>query len=59
MPEMYLREPRFTYSACGSFTKKTPKKQHKCSKKKDIHDIFIKTNYLVFSMTCLMEFLRI
>ena len=21
MPEMYLRQPRFTYSACGSFTK--------------------------------------
>ena len=21
MPEMYLRQPRFTYSACGPFTK--------------------------------------
>ena len=21
MPEMYLREPRFTYCACGTFTK--------------------------------------
>ena len=21
MPEMYLRQPRFTYSACGQFTK--------------------------------------
>ena len=21
MPEMHLRQPRFTYSACGSFTK--------------------------------------
>ena len=22
MPEMHLRQPRFTYSACGPFTKK-------------------------------------
>ena len=22
MPEMYLRQPEFTYSACGKFTKK-------------------------------------
>ena len=22
MPEMHLKEPRFTYSACGPFTKK-------------------------------------
>ena len=21
MPEMHLRQPRFTYSACGAFTK--------------------------------------
>ena len=21
MPEMHLKQPRFTYSACGSFTK--------------------------------------
>ena len=21
LPEMHLRQPRFTYSACGSFTK--------------------------------------
>ena len=26
MPEMPLRNPRFTYSACGPFTKKKEKK---------------------------------
>ena len=25
MPEMYIRQPGFTYSACGSFTKKQRK----------------------------------
>ena len=25
MPEMHLREPEFTYSACGSFLKKINK----------------------------------
>ena len=25
MSEMYLRQPRFTYSACGPFTKKQRK----------------------------------
>ena len=43
MPEMHLRQPGFTYSACRPFTKKT-KKEYKNLKKQDIHDIFIKTN---------------
>ena len=42
MPELHLIEPGFTYSACGPFTKS--KKEHKISKKQEIHDIFIKTN---------------
>ena len=25
MPEMHLKQPRFTYSACGPFTKKQTK----------------------------------
>ena len=25
MPEMHLRQPGFTYSACGTFTKNTKK----------------------------------
>ena len=32
MPEMQLRQPGFTYSACGPFTIKT-KKEYKNSKK--------------------------
>ena len=41
MPEMHLRQPGFTYSACGPFTKN---KEHKNLKKQQIHDMFIKTN---------------
>ena len=26
MPEMHLKQPRFTYSACGPFTKNNKKK---------------------------------
>ena len=29
MPEMPLRNPRFTYSACGPFTKKKERKNKK------------------------------
>ena len=43
MPEMYLRQPGFTCSACGPFTKKT-KKEYKNLKEQVIHDVFIKTN---------------
>ena len=42
IPEMHLRQPEFTYSACGPFTKnkeKIPK-----TKKQEIHNIFFKTN---------------
>ena len=40
MPEMHLRQPGFTYSACGLFTKS---KEYK-NLKKEIHSIFIKMN---------------
>ena len=43
MPEIHLRQPGFTYSACGQFTKKT-NKENKSLKKQEIHDIFISTN---------------
>ena len=33
--EMHFRRPRFTYSACGPFTR---------SKEQRLHDVFIKTN---------------
>ena len=42
MPQMHLRQPEFTYSACGSFTKS--KERIKKIKKQEINDIFIKTN---------------
>ena len=35
MPEMHLRQPRFTYNACAPFTK---------NKKQRIQNIFIKTS---------------
>ena len=59
MPEMYLRQPGFTYSTYGLFTKN--KERFKNLKKQKIHNIFIKTNYikLVFNTTCLMETLKI
>ena len=40
MPEIYLRQPGFTYCTCGPFTK--IKKEHKNLKEKEIHDISIK-----------------
>ena len=42
MPEIHLRQPGFTYSACGTFTKN--KERIKKIKKQEIQDIFIKTN---------------
>ena len=43
-----LRQPGFMYSDCGPFTKKqkthTKKKKYKNLKKKEIQNIFIKTN---------------
>ena len=41
-PEMHLRQPGFTYSACGPFTKN--KERIKKYEKQKIQDIFIKTN---------------
>ena len=42
MPEMHLRQPQFTYSACGTFTKN--KKEFKNLKKPEIQDIFTEMN---------------
>ena len=41
IPEMYLRQPGLTHSACRPFTKN---KEPKTSKKWEIHDIFFKMN---------------
>ena len=42
MPEMHLRQPGFTFGACGPFTKK--KEDYRNLKKQEIQDIFIKMN---------------
>ena len=42
MSKTHLRQPRFTYSACGPFTKS--KKEYENLKKQEIYDISIKTN---------------
>ena len=42
MPEMHLRQPGFTYSVYGPFTK--TKKEYKALKKQEIHDILTKMN---------------
>ena len=42
MSKMLLKQPGFTYSACGPLTK--TKKEYKYLKKQEIHNIFIKTN---------------
>ena len=59
MPEMHLEQTRFTYSACGPFTKNN--ELIKKLKKQEIQNIFVKTNQikLVFSMIWLMEILKI
>ena len=59
MTEIHLRQPGFTCSACGTFTKN--KEAYKNLKKPKIHDIFIKTHQkkLVFNKTWVMEILKI
>ena len=58
MPEVHLKEPGLTYSACGPFTKN---KEFKNLKKQEIQAIFTKMNLirLVFNMIWLMEILKI
>ena len=53
MPKIHLRQPGFTYSACGSFTKNKERIQKCFLKKHKNRDIFIKTNEMkfVFNMT--------
>ena len=54
MPEMRLKQPEFTYSACGQFTKKNKEFKNLC--KQEIQIIFTKINWikLVFNMMWLM-----
>ena len=59
MLEMNLKQPGFTYSACGSFTKNKERIQK--LKKQEIQAIFTKIDLirLVFNMIWLMEILKI
>ena len=66
MPEMHLRQPGFTCSACGPFTKNKEsllkiKKEFKDLKKQEIQAIFTKMNWIkhAFNMIWLMEILKI
>ena len=43
MPEMHLRQPQFTYSTCGPFTK-NKERIHKLKKTQEIQDIFTEMN---------------
>ena len=55
MPEMYLKQLGFTYSACGPFTKNKERIESLC--KLEIRILFIKMNLikLAFSVIWLME----
>ena len=56
MPEIHLRQLRFTFSVCGPFTKN--KERIKILKKQEIQYLFMKMNQMKFSfkMIQLMEF---
>ena len=59
VPEMHLKQPGFTYSACRRFTKNKERIQK--LKKQGIQTIFTKMNLirLVFNTIWLMEILKI
>ena len=52
MPKMHLKQPGFTYSACGPFTKNKERVQKLKKKIQEILAIFTKTSFirLVFNM---------
>ena len=59
MPEMHLKQPGYTYSACGPFTENKERIQN--LKKQEIQAIFTKMNLirLVFNTIWLMGILKI
>ena len=59
MPEMHLKQPGFTYSACDHLLK--TKKEFKNLKKQEIQAIFTKMNLirLVFNIIWYMGILKI
>ena len=59
MSEMHLQQPKFTYRACGPFTKNKETIQ-KFKETRDSRYVLQKVNYinLVLNMTCLWRFQR-
>ena len=59
MPEMHLKQPGYTYSACGPFTENKERIQN--LKKQEIQAIFTKMYWIkhAFNMIWLMEILKI
>ena len=57
LPEMHLRQPRFTYSGCGHFPKCKEKKFKETGDSRSIHQNGLAK--LSFNMIWLMEILRI
>ena len=59
MPGIHLKQPGFTYSACGPFTKNKERIQN--LKKQEIQAVFTKMNLirLVFNMIWHMKILKI
>ena len=44
MLEMHLKQPEFTYSACGPFTKKKKKEFKKLKRQEKLQNIFTEIN---------------
>ena len=61
VPEMHLKQPGFTYSVCGPFTKNKDRIQKLKKTKQETQAIFTKVNLirLAFSMKWLMGILMI
>ena len=61
MPEMHLKQPGFTYSACGPFTKNKERIQKFKETGDTNHTVFTKMNLIkpAFNMIWLMEILKI
>ena len=59
MPKMHLKQPEFTYTACGPFTRNKERIQN--SKKQEIQPIFTKMTLirLAFNMIWLTVILKI
>ena len=58
MPEMHLKQPGFTYSACGPFTKNKLRIQKFMQTGNRNYIYRMNWINLVFNMICLMEILK-